>query len=35
MLGMNREFCMTGWVCYWHVKGMRGLELKEHVNDTR
>jgi len=35
VLGMNRELCMSGWVCYWHVKCVRGLELKEHVNDTR
>jgi len=35
MFCMIHELRMMGWVCYWHVKWMRGLELKEHVNDMR
>jgi len=35
MLGMIREFRMTGWVWSWHVKWMSGLELKEHGIDMR
>ena len=35
MFDMIHEFCMTGWVWYWHVKWMSGLELKEHVIDMR
>ena len=28
MFGMSYERRMTGWVLYWHVKWMNGLELK-------
>jgi len=29
MFDMIHEFHMMGWVCYWHMKWMRGLVLKE------
>jgi len=35
MFGMIHELRMTGWVWYWHMKWMSGLELKGHVFNMR